>query len=260
MKYYQVNFEDNGGSAVEPELVKIHGKAVKPADPTRVGHDFVGWYEDAGLTKAYDFNREVVDDITLCAKWKPTKVPVVMAKGVPSGKRAIKVSWTKVDGAAKYMVYAGHCGKKLKCVKTTKKNSYTVKRIKAKRLKAHNPYVLCIAAVDKNGKVIVKSRKFHVLTAKTRGRYANITKIKANKESIAMKVGQKTKVRATCTLPKGKKHLGKAHGPYLRYTTDNPRIAKVDRKGNVKALAPGRVTIYIQDTNGMSCKTVITVK
>jgi uncharacterized repeat protein (TIGR02543 family) len=259
-KYFHVNFEDNGGSVVEPELVKIHEKAIKPADPTRDGYIFAGWYEDAGLTRAYDFNREVVKDITLYAKWKSTKVPVLMAKGKPSGKRAIKVSWTKVDGAAKYKVYVAHCEKKLKCVKTTKKNSYTVKRIKAKRLKAHKPYVLRVAAVDKNGKVIVTSKKFHVLTAKTRGKYANIKKIKANKKSVAMKVGQITKVRATYKLPKRKKHLGKSHGPYLQYTTDNPRVATVDKKGNVKALAPGQATIYIQDTSGMSCKTVIIVK
>ena len=39
-------------------------------------------------------------------------------------KKAVKLSWNKVDGAAKYVVYGNKCGKKFKKIKTTSSNSY----------------------------------------------------------------------------------------------------------------------------------------
>jgi len=42
----------------------------KPSDPTRTHSSFVGWYEDAQLTDAWDFTNDTVTaDITLYAKW-----------------------------------------------------------------------------------------------------------------------------------------------------------------------------------------------
>ena len=62
---YSVYFDSNGGSKVASGTVK-GGKIAKPEDPTRKGYKFLGWYlED----KAYDFNTEVKDNMTLKAKW-----------------------------------------------------------------------------------------------------------------------------------------------------------------------------------------------
>ena len=44
-------------------------KLVKPADPTREGYAFAGWYTDEACTKAYDFSASVTADMTLYAKW-----------------------------------------------------------------------------------------------------------------------------------------------------------------------------------------------
>lgn len=44
-------------------------KLVKPADPTREGYAFAGWYTDEACTKAYDFSASVTADMTLFAKW-----------------------------------------------------------------------------------------------------------------------------------------------------------------------------------------------
>ena len=62
---YSVYFDSNGGSEVASGTVK-GGKIAKPEAPTRKGYKFLGWYlED----KAYDFNTEVKDNMTLKAKW-----------------------------------------------------------------------------------------------------------------------------------------------------------------------------------------------
>lgn len=68
-KEYTVTFDTNGGSSVTKQTVVSGDKAVKPADPTKDGYEFAGWYTDSGLTKAYDFSSKVTGSITLYAKW-----------------------------------------------------------------------------------------------------------------------------------------------------------------------------------------------
>ncbi|TXK85571.1 InlB B-repeat-containing protein [Paenibacillus sp. N3.4] len=64
-----VSFDSNGGSSVDSQNVNYNQKAAKPADPTKTGYSFAGWYADSGLTTAYDFNTAIIEDTTLYAKW-----------------------------------------------------------------------------------------------------------------------------------------------------------------------------------------------
>ena len=70
---YQVVFDSNGGSTVENQEVEYQSKATRPADPTKTGQIFKGWYSDSGLTTEYDFNDEVTSSIILYAKWSSTE-------------------------------------------------------------------------------------------------------------------------------------------------------------------------------------------
>ena len=73
---YTVKFESNGGSTVADQKVNYNGKATKPADPTKSGYTFAGWYTDKEtLTNKYDFDTPVIKDITLYAKWNDIYVP-----------------------------------------------------------------------------------------------------------------------------------------------------------------------------------------
>ena len=74
---FGVTFNTNGGSAVPKQSVVDKGKVNKPADPIKEGFTFDGWYTDAKLTIAYDFNTEVTAAFTLYAKWTaiPTALP-----------------------------------------------------------------------------------------------------------------------------------------------------------------------------------------
>ena len=67
--FYTVAFESNGGSDV-PGQIRANAAATKPADPTRSGYVFAGWYTDEACTAAYDFTQPVTDNITLYAKWE----------------------------------------------------------------------------------------------------------------------------------------------------------------------------------------------
>jgi pilin isopeptide linkage protein/uncharacterized repeat protein (TIGR02543 family) len=66
---YTVKFESNGGTAVANQTVNYNEKVVKPADPTKSGYVFKGWFKDSDLTEEYDFNTPVTGDLTLYAKW-----------------------------------------------------------------------------------------------------------------------------------------------------------------------------------------------
>ena len=67
---YTVTFNTNGGSTVNPQTIAAGEHVTKPADPTKDGFTFDGWYKDAGLTKPFDFVNETINaDTTLYAKW-----------------------------------------------------------------------------------------------------------------------------------------------------------------------------------------------
>ena len=75
-KSYTVTYESNGGSTVASQTVTHNEKATKPADPTKSGYTFAGWYTDKEtLTNTYDFGTLVTKDITLYAKWNTNYVP-----------------------------------------------------------------------------------------------------------------------------------------------------------------------------------------
>lgn len=67
---YTVAFDTNGGSAVDPVTVDAGSTVTKPADPTKSGYTFGGWYKDSTLQTPWDFaNGTVTADTTLYAKW-----------------------------------------------------------------------------------------------------------------------------------------------------------------------------------------------
>ena len=72
---WTVAFNSNGGSACDTKFVATaDGKLVKPADPTRDGYAFGGWYTDETCAQAYDFSTPVTADLTLYAKWTKNAV------------------------------------------------------------------------------------------------------------------------------------------------------------------------------------------
>lgn len=69
----KVSFETGEGSKVDFQTT-ADGKLVKPADPTRDGYTFGGWYTDEACAQAYDFSTPVTADLTLYAKWTKNAV------------------------------------------------------------------------------------------------------------------------------------------------------------------------------------------
>lgn len=84
---YTVTFEYNYGNKGVYKTVTVEsGKTVdKPANPTRSGYSFVGWYTETDGGEQFDFDTAITEDTTLYAKWSeksssgsvvPTPTPV----------------------------------------------------------------------------------------------------------------------------------------------------------------------------------------
>lgn len=77
--YYTVTFNSNGGSAVEKQIVASGSKATMPGIPTKAAtpeatFTFAGWYSDANLSTAFNFDTPITADITLYARWNTIPV------------------------------------------------------------------------------------------------------------------------------------------------------------------------------------------
>ena len=66
---HRVKFDTQGGSSINDQTPASGSAVAKPADPTREGYTFAGWYIDEACTEAYDFSVAVTADMTLYAKW-----------------------------------------------------------------------------------------------------------------------------------------------------------------------------------------------
>lgn len=66
-----VNFDTQGGSAVDSQNVPHNGKVVMPQDPTKEGYTFSGWYTSADGEERWSFDRLVDGELTLYAHWRP---------------------------------------------------------------------------------------------------------------------------------------------------------------------------------------------
>ena len=75
-----------GGGDIDTQPVDVNGTAVatKPADPTKTGHIFTGWYVDEATTP-FDFATPITGDTALTAGFKLPTVPAGPADPAISG-------------------------------------------------------------------------------------------------------------------------------------------------------------------------------
>ena len=66
---YSVTFDTDGGSEVAAQNIMSGSTVAKPADPTKSGKIFAGWYKDSALNTPFDFNTPITQDTTVYAKW-----------------------------------------------------------------------------------------------------------------------------------------------------------------------------------------------
>lgn len=90
---HKITFDSAGGSAVPYKMVDKTKAVSKPADPTRSGYTFLGWYLNNTL---YNFSKGVYDNITLVAKWQQVQSNITYS-----------ISWVKIESSSigQYTLY-----------------------------------------------------------------------------------------------------------------------------------------------------------
>lgn len=69
--YITVTFETNGGNIISP-LQVVSGWPFEIDDPVKVGHEFIGWYQDIALTIPFTIGVDTsTSNLTLYAKYQP---------------------------------------------------------------------------------------------------------------------------------------------------------------------------------------------
>ena len=183
---------------------------------------------------------------------KGSTFSILKAKGTAKSSKSIKLTWKKVKGAEKYVIYGNKCGKKNKYKKlaTVKGNSasYT-----AKKLKKGTYYKFIVVAV-KGDDTLAASKTIHV--ASKGGKYGNYSRIKLSKTKLSLKSGKSKTIKAV--LQKGKTKV-KNHRKVV-WESDNLKVAKVNKKGRITAVGKGNCYVYAYAQNGMSAKIRVTVK
>lgn len=87
-KTFTVTFDTDGGSTVAAQTVKEGEKATRPANPTKTDFEFDNWYTAKTGGEVFDFDKEVMGDVTVYARWT-----AVSAKTV-----TFKVNYVAADG------------------------------------------------------------------------------------------------------------------------------------------------------------------
>ena len=196
-------------------------------------------------------------------KTAPAVTPL-MAKAVSKGKQAAKISWNKISGAQRYVVYLAN--------NNTSKKTYKLKKVKTlsaaktnwivKKLSKNTAYKFKVVAQKKvNGKYknIKVSKISYFITGNSSGKFTNPKSMSLSKSSVSLRTGKSVKITGKVTrCVAGKKFLTNASK--LRFVSNRPSVAKVNSKGKITAVAKGTCKIYVQSVNGIWNTVKVTVK
>jgi uncharacterized repeat protein (TIGR02543 family) len=86
---YSVTFDSNGGSAAIVQAINYNGTATTPADPTKTGYTFTGWYSNPDLSSTYNFSALITANIVLYAKWTINRY--LFSVSVPASSNTVGV-------------------------------------------------------------------------------------------------------------------------------------------------------------------------
>ena len=190
-----------------------------------------------------------------------TEYGLLKLKSKKQTGKSITLNWSKVKGAAKYVIYGSKCGKTSKMVKLASSTgkSRKFKKIKGKKIKKGTYYKFIIVALDKNNKVVSTSKVIHV--AAKGGKVGNHKSIKVSKSVIkkakSLKKGKTLKLKAKAV--KASQLKVRTHRK-VAYESSNPKIATVSKKGVVKAKKKGKCYVYAYAQNGVYRKIKVIVK
>ena len=144
---FTVTFDSNGGSIVKTQKVKAGEKVAElEEDPKLIGHAFMAWYKEDGLTSEWKFDTDVVTaDTTLYAKWIPKKIINPVVENLPGGAR---ISYTFPDDVNFFRVEAEYYINGNQFISSA---SYYVNSVEVMGFGATDEQIVLLYSVDRHG-------------------------------------------------------------------------------------------------------------
>ena len=91
-KTYNVGFDTSGGTKIADQQVKKNDLVVKPNDPEKEGHTFIGWYVGK---KEFDFNTKIENHLIIEAKWEKNQYLVKFVTNTDQTIDDVKVKYNE---------------------------------------------------------------------------------------------------------------------------------------------------------------------
>ncbi|MDO4532726.1 MAG: Ig-like domain-containing protein, partial [Coriobacteriia bacterium] len=245
-------------------IPKLEPTKPDSTDPTKTGEDGTAFGPGASAAAAEAAIAKMTSDADPAGSTF-AKLKLVSKK---QSKTSVTIKWTKVRGAAKYVIYGNQCGSKnkMKKIKTVSASKLSKKftKIAGKKVKAGKSYKFLVVALDKNGMVVTSSKVVHAYTKG--GKYTNHKSVKVKVGSkfvkaVTIKKGKTVKLQGVGIQAKanaGFKFHTKNGG--MRFESTNKKVAAVSAKGVVKGKAAGTCYVYVYSQNGVAKKVKVTVK
>lgn len=148
---YQVYFETNGGTIVDPQWITINSYASEPEVPYKAGYDFAGWYSDENLMTEFSFSTPITQDTKLYAKWKAQTV--TNNTGITYTETNEEIIFTSPDSGA---TYQWMLDRRILADEVT--NTYVVK--KADYAGDTSTHTVAVLIYDSNGRPVMYSAQF----------------------------------------------------------------------------------------------------
>lgn len=183
--------------------------------------------------------------------------PIILLKTINSG-RDLKLSWTEVEGATKYVIYGSKCGigskyAKLRTV-SAPAASYTFKD-----LKLHKSYKYYVAAYSDAGRLCL-SRTTHTAVGSSFADRYNATKVSVSDADFSLAVGASAQIKAKVATSAGRTLFGDGHCAITRFVVSDSSVASVSKTGEIKAVSKGTATVYVLAPDGVRAEVKVTVK
>ncbi len=193
-----------------------------------------------------------------------SRYETLMARLSSAKKKSLKIKWNRVSGASGYLVYANKSSankryKKVADLSGGSVRSFTLKKINGSKLKQNTYYKIVIAAYKTTSygekRIISVSKAVYAATAG--GKNGNIKKLTGSKAKITLKKGKKIRLKIK-QIPVNGKQVRQFR--VLSYESSAPAIAKVTKKGVIKAKKKGTCNIDIYAQDGTSKTVRVRVK
>lgn len=88
---FVVEFETNGGSNIDNQMVTPGNKVEKPENPTKDGYTFENWYVDENCSTVFDFDTAITSNKTIYAKWTEVVIDVPEYEFVKGANQTYKI-------------------------------------------------------------------------------------------------------------------------------------------------------------------------